>query len=37
MDVAGDVVGGVGVFRAFAINVRLDRVDRFDRCGMSTT
>ena len=34
MDVAGDVVRGVGVFRAFAINVRLDRLDGFDGGGV---
>ena len=30
-DVAGDVIGGVGILRALAINLRLDRLDRFHR------
>ena len=34
MDVAGDVIGCVGIFRALAINVRFDRLDGFDRGGV---
>ena len=34
VNVAGDIIGRIGVFRTLAVDVRLDRLDRLDRGGV---